>query len=128
MNFECKQLNITDDPDFGCSIEFNDTIDDYDVKQTMEELLNPTSRYLLIQRSYPEDEFDNDWYTIESSETDIEINQKDKTYIKLNQNKFEIYYSGVTMIVGLNLSAKEYSKLDKVLVTRFNDKVVMIKE
>ncbi len=128
MNFECKQLNITDDPDFGCTIEFSDSIDENDENQTLEELMNPTGKYLLIQRSYPEDEYENDWYSIESSEIDIEYSQKDDMYVNLRKDEFKIYCSGVTIIVGLNLSDAEYSNLNKVLKTRFKDKVIIMKE
>jgi len=128
MNFKCKQLNIIDDPDFGCTIEFSNTIDEHKEDLTIEELINPTKKYLLIQRSYPELEFENDWYTIETSETDIDFSQKDNMYVKLSQKEFEIYCSGVTIVIGLKLSDKEYSKLNKILRTRFKNKVVMMKE
>lgn len=125
MNFECKQLKITDDPDFGCTIEFNDTVEVYRENMTIEELINSVGKYLMIQRSYPEDEFENDWYHIETSEADIDFNQKDSMYVKLNRKEFEFYCSGVTLVIGLTLSDKEYTKLDKILRTRFKDKVVM---
>ncbi|HKJ42021.1 MAG TPA: hypothetical protein VKA27_07990 [Sunxiuqinia sp.] len=125
MNFECKQLKIIDDPDFGCTIEFNDTVEVYRENMTIEELINSVGKYLMIQRSYPEDEFENDWYHIETSEADIDFNQKDSMYVKLNRKEFEFYCSGVTLVIGLTLSDKEYTKLDKILRTRFKDKVVM---
>ena len=128
MSFKCKQLSITTDPDFGCTIEFSDTKDQNDENKTVEELMHPTKKYLLIQRSYPEEEFENDWYTIESSEIDIDYNQKDNMYVKLNQNEFEIYCSGVTINVSINLNDEEFSKLDMTLRTIFKDKVVILKE
>lgn len=126
MDFECKQLTITDDSDFGCTIEFSDTIDKYDKNMTIEELMN--DKYLLIQRSYPEEMYENNWYTIETSVTEIDFTQKDKMYVRLNQKEFEIYCAEKTIVIGLNLSAKEYSKLDKTLRTRFKEKVVMLKD
>jgi len=57
----------------------------------LEELLNQAGKYLLIQRSYPENEYENDWFTIESSEIDIDFSQKDDMYIKLCKDEFEIY-------------------------------------
>lgn len=126
MNFECKQLTITDDPDFGCTIEFNDTIENYNENMSIEELMNSTGKYLLIQRSYPEDEYETDWYTIETSETKIDFNQKDSMHVKLNRKEFEIYCSGVSISIGLTLTDKEYLKLDMTLRTRFKDKVVMM--
>ena len=127
MNFECKELNITDDSGFGCTIEFRDKIEDYSENMTIEELWNPSGKYLLIQRSYPEEEYDIDWYTIETSETEIEFSQKDKMYVKLGPEEFEIYCSGETVVIGLNLSAIEYTKLEKTLRTQFKDMVVLMK-
>ena len=128
MNFECRQLTINDDPDFGCTIEFNGTIENYNENLTIEEQLSPSGKYLLIQRSYPEEEFENDWYTIETSVTEIDFSQKDKMYVNLNQKEFEIYCAGVTIVIGLKLSKKEYSQLDKTLRTRFKDKIVIMKQ
>ncbi len=128
MNFKCKQLNITDDPDFGCTIEFSDTIDEHKEDLTIEELINPTKKYLLIQRSYPELEFENDWYSIETSEIDIDFNQKDKMYVKLCHKEFEIYCAGITINIGLELSDREYSNLELIIKTRFKDKVVIMSE
>lgn len=127
MYFECKKLTISDDPGFGCTVEFKDSIND-DQNLTIEELLNPSHQYLLIQRSYPEELYDSDWYTIETSLTSIDFSQKDGMYVKLCQKEFEIYCAGVKIVIGLNLSIKEYSRLDKVLRMRFKDKVVMLKE
>jgi hypothetical protein len=128
MNFECKELNISEDPEFGCTIEFKDKIEDYSENMSIEELWNPSGKYLLIQRSYPEEEDDIDWYTIETSETEIDFSQKDKMYVKLSPKEFEIYCSGETVVIGLNLSAIEYSKLEKTLRTQFKDMVVLLKD
>jgi hypothetical protein len=39
LNFECKQLDITNDFDFGCTISFSDTIEKFNENQTIEELI-----------------------------------------------------------------------------------------
>jgi F0F1-type ATP synthase delta subunit len=49
-------------------------------------------------------------------------------YVKLSQKEFEIYCAGVKIVIGLNLSTKEYSRLDKTLRKRFKGKVVMMNE
>jgi hypothetical protein len=128
LNFECKQLDITNDFDFGCTISFSDTIEKFNENQTIEELIKSQEKYLLIQRSFPEDEDGIDWYTIESSEIEINFSQKDDIYVKLCKKEIEINCSGITMVIGLKLSDKEYSKLDNTLRSCFKDKVVMMKE
>lgn len=69
-----------------------------------------------------------DWYTIESSEVEIDYSQKDDMYVRLNSSRFEIYCSGVTLTIGLHLSETEYLKLDEMLRSEFKDKIVMTKE
>ncbi|MBA7533643.1 hypothetical protein ES705_25885 [subsurface metagenome] len=125
MNFINKQLTITDDPNFGCTIEFSDSIDNEN--NTVKELLNSTNKYLMIQRSYPEDEFESDWYTVESSESDTELSYKDKMIISLKRDLFEISWSGDKLIIGLELSDIEYSNLDTTLRKKFKDRIIFIK-
>ena len=81
MDFECKILTIDDDPEYGCTVKFCDTIEDYDESDDTEVYFFTKSKYLLIQRSYPEDETEIDWYTIETSESEIDYSQKDKMYV-----------------------------------------------
>lgn len=116
-------MTIYDDPDFGCSIEFSDAIEE----QTVEELFNPRSKYLTIQKCYPDEEYDNDWYTIETSEADIEFNQRDLFYVTLSREIFRLDYFIESVSIGLNLSEKEFKKLEKTLRNQFKDKVFLKK-
>lgn len=127
MNFECKKLTISDYPEFGCTIEFCDTIEEQTENMTIEELFNPKSKYLTIQRSYPEEEYDNDWYTIETSEGDIEFNQRDLFYVTLSREIFKLEYLGESIVIGLNLSEKEIVNLENTLRNQFKDKVFLKK-
>jgi hypothetical protein len=124
VDFICKNLSITDDPHFGCTIEFSDSLDNEN--ENIDYIINSTEKYLLIQRSYPEDIDEIDWYTVESSENETELNQKDKIIIKLNNNLFEVYWSGSKLIIGLELSDSELNDLNKILRTRFKDKIILI--
>ncbi len=63
VDFICKTLSITDDPDFGCTVEFSDSIDNEN--ENIDYIIDNTEKYLLIQRSYPEDIDEIDWYFIE---------------------------------------------------------------
>lgn len=121
MNFECKKMTITDDPDFGCTIDFCDTVEE----QAVEELFNPRSKYLTIQKSYPDEEYDDDWYSIETSEGDLEFNQRDLLYVTLNREIFRLDYFIESIVIGLNLSEDEFIKLDKTLRNQFKDKVLL---
>jgi len=126
INFKCKHLSITDDPDFGCTLEFSDSEDINNEHARIEDLLHPKDKYLLLQRSYPEDEYENDWYTVESSESDIELSQKDKIIIKLRPHVFTISWPGEQLSIGLNLLDKEFLRLKKILKTSFKERVILI--
>jgi hypothetical protein len=127
INFHSIELTIQDN-ELGCTVIFSDSKSAGEQFKTEDELINSIDKYFLIQRSYPEFENENDWYTVESSETEIDFSQKDKIYVTLRQKEIEIYCAGVTHIISQNLSDKEHSQLDKVLRARFKDEVEMIGE
>jgi hypothetical protein len=126
MNFQCKELSISDE-ELGCAVSFSDSKTSEDQFKTIEEILNSNEKYLLIQRTYPEDEYEFDYYHIESSETDTELNSKDKMIVKLSLEKFEIDWSGDHLEIGLNLTDIEMKNLKEILVTRFNNRIRFIK-
>jgi len=128
MNFKCEELEITDDPEFGVTITLSDTKREYSETDSIEDLLHPTHKYLLIQRSYPEEEGDVDWYSIESTESEIELNQKDKIIIKLTQDIVEIGWSGEQVKIALTLTEKERNQLETTLNRSFKEKLLLIKE
>jgi len=122
VDFICKNLSITDDSDFGCTVVFSDSIDN----ENIDHIINNTEKYLLIQRSYPEEIDEIDWYSVETSENETELNQKDKIIIKLNSSLFEINWSGSKLIIGLELTDSELTDLNKILKTRFKDKIILL--
>lgn len=124
VDFICKNLSITDDPDFGCTVEFSDSIDNEN--ENIDYIINNTEKYLLIQRSYPEDIDEIDWYTVETSENETELNQKDKIIIKIKRSLFEISWSGAKLIIGLELSDSDYNNLKKTLQKKFKDKIILL--
>lgn len=124
VDFICKNLSITDDPDFGCTVDFSDSLDNEN--ENIDYIIDNTEKYLLIQRSYPEDIDEIDWYTVETSENETELNQKDKIIIKLKRNFFEINWTGSKLIIGLELSDSEYNNLNKILQSKFKDKIILL--
>jgi|GEM_PF-1116905 len=124
IDFICKNLSITDDPDFGCTVEFSDSLENK--TEEIDDIINSTEKYLLIQRSCPEDIDEIDWYTVEASENETELNQKDKIIIKIKRSLFEISWSGSKLIIGLELGDSEYNKLKKTLQKKFKDKIILL--
>ena len=80
----------------------------------------------MIQRSYPEDFDEIDWYTVETSENGTELNQKDKIIIKIKRSIFEISWSGSKLIIGLELSDSDYNNLKRTLQKKFKDKIILL--
>ena len=127
MNFICEELSITDDPNFGCTIQFSDTKDPgYVENQSIDELINSDKKYFLIQRSYPEDLYENDFYHIETSESDTDLGFRDKLVIPLNRDKINIQWCGDMVEIGMKLDERELSRLLKTLKTLFKEKIIMI--
>ena len=126
MNFKCKELTITDEPDFGCTVQFSDTKDKgYVENMTVEEALKQSGKYLSIQRSYQEDIDEDDYYSIETSESDIELSHLDKIYINIHNDKINIYWSGNSLDIGLQLLENEIQHLKKILKKRFREKIIV---
>lgn len=127
MNFICEELSISDDPNFGCTIQFSDTKDPgYVENQSIDELINPHNKYFLIQRNYPEELYENDFYHIETSESDTMLGYRDKVVIQLNNDNIKIQWGGDMVEIGLKLDDRELSRLRKTLKTRFKEKIIMI--
>jgi ATP-dependent phosphoenolpyruvate carboxykinase len=126
MNFQCEELSISDG-EFGFTITFSDSKSSDDQFKSVEEIMNSGDKYLLIQRSYPEEENDLDYYYIESSETDTEFSPKDKMIVRLSQQKFEIDWSGDHLEIGLNLTDKEQESLKEAFEIVFKERTTLLK-
>jgi len=124
INFQCEELTLSDQ-ELGCTVIFSDSISADDQFKTIEEIMNSEEKYLLIQRTYPEEEYDPDFYYIESSETDTELSPKNKMIVSLSQEKFEIDWSGDHLEIGLNLTEQKLKDLMEILEVVFQERVIM---
>lgn len=123
MNFKCEELTISDE-ELGCTITFSDSKSSDDQFKTVEEIMNSEEKYLLIQRTYPEDDDDVDNYHIESSETDVELLSDDiEMTVALGRKRFKIEWPGAHLEIGLSLTDMEFDSLKEILETRFKDRL-----
>jgi len=114
MNFNCKEIDISDD-NFGCRITFSDTKDEgYIDNQSYKEIMESFGEYLSLQRSYPEDEFENDYYTIELSNFDKSGELKDFT-INLSRTRFQMNYKTEIIEIQLDTDDLTFGKIKDVL-------------
>jgi hypothetical protein len=125
MDFHCEELTISDE-ELGCTVTFSDSKTSKGQFKTGKEIMSSDEKYLLIQRTYPEEEYDLDYYHIETSETDTGLSLKDKMIVKLSPEKFEINWSGDHLEIGLNLTEKEHQALKEVFEVIFKDRTIMI--
>lgn len=99
MNFVCKEISI-DNEYFGVTVSLSDTVEEhcFDKEQTVDEIMNSLGQYVTLQRTYAEDEFDDDYYYFETNQLDksgelddFEINLTEKNFILTIENhKYEI--------------------------------------
>jgi len=125
MNFECNEIEISD-CDFGCTITLSDTINkEYDENLSYEEIINSDEKYILIQRTYPEDFDESDFYYIETTESDVELGAKDKIFIEFEKELFKIRWSVAMLEIRLNIESGKIDRLKKILKKRFKEKIIM---
>ncbi len=124
MNFQCEELTISDE-ELGCTITFSDSKSTDDQFKTIDEIMNSEEKYLLIQRTYPEDDYEDDYYHIESSESDTELDSEDKMTVRLSRENFEISWSGDQLKIGLNLTDKQLKDLKEIFEIVFKERVII---
>lgn len=126
INFKCEELLIEDE-ELGCTITFSDTKISEDKFKTVEKIMNSEEKYLLIQRTYPEDEYDSDNYYLESSEIDTEFDSGSIMTVTMDQERFDINWPEGHLQIGLDLTKKQIKTLQEILETRFKDRLKIIK-
>ena len=117
MTFYSKEINIVDEG-FGCTITFNEERTDFEkeLKQSIEELMNSTEKYIMFQRTYAEDSFEKDYAYFESSEYD---NSGDLVgfVIDLHKTRLEMSLNGDIYKVEFKEDNEKYVELLNALNT-----------
>ncbi|MGK0366758.1 MAG: hypothetical protein ACI85O_003833 [Saprospiraceae bacterium] len=127
INFQCIELTIQDE-ELGCTVTFSDSRSADDQFKTEEEIMNSVEKYLLIQRSYAEDKYDKENYHIESSESITNFDPHEKIIMSINHDRLEAKWSGEKVLIGLNLKNQELEKLLRILQTKFNERIEIIRK
>ena len=115
MKLECKEISISDE-DFGCQITFNENEDLGSETENMSctEIIESIGRYLLIQRSYPEDDFDDGNYYFETHDENLCGDLKDFE-MSLSRSCFELKFTEEIIEILINPTEKEFDELKRVL-------------
>lgn len=131
MKFLCLDISINDE-EFGCSISFSENRDEYNEentedfrKMTPSEGAESIGKYLMLQRSYPEDEFEKDYYYFETSD-ETGSGELQNFRIELHTDRFLMYWDNHIYDIEIKPSKKEFTQLKTVLKKIVNDRGELI--
>ena len=117
MKIECKRLSISEE-DLGLQIVFYSNEKEEDPESldysNITEVVNSIGPYLMIQRSYPEDEFEKDYYYIELTDFDESGDLKEFVFT-LTGKKLKIKWEKNSVEIELNIDEKEIEDLIEAL-------------
>ena len=117
MKIECKRLSISEE-ELGLQIVFYSNEKEEDPESldysNITEVVNSIGPYLMIQRSYPEDEFEKDYYYIELTDFDESGDLKEFVFT-LTGKKLKIKWEKNSVEIELNIDEKEIEDLIEAL-------------
>lgn len=115
MKFDCKQITINNE-ELGCTVSFYDRKQNGEaqVDMTVDEIIKSIGEYVMLQRTYPEDDFETDYYYIETSNLDIAGELKNFK-IKLSRTKFAMTYSNKKIEIAIKPIDKKFNALKEAL-------------
>jgi hypothetical protein len=116
MKFECKELSI-DNAEIGCSVTFYDKKGEYTFgkEQTVAEMVHSLGKYIILQRTYAEDEFEEDYYYFETN--DFEKSGELNTFnILLTKTEFILTIENEKYEIQINTIEKEWNELKEALI------------
>jgi hypothetical protein len=122
MKFNCKEISISDE-EFGCTLTLSENKDDgiSELEMTTEEIFNSIGRYVMLQRTYPEDRFEEDYYYFESSDFDKsgELNDFE---INLSRKVFQMTLGNEIIEIQIGVDDSVYENLKQIIKKISNGK------
>ena len=120
MKFTCKDLSIEDE-EFGCTVSLSENTDnnDYEKERSIDQILASIGHYITLVRTYPEDEFEKDYYYFKSSEFDKSGELREFT-IDLNRSQFVMAFGNELYEIEINVDDPTFEKLKAVLTKLTN--------
>ena len=111
MKLECKDLSVSDE-ELGYTITFSQEKEEtkWESNMSIEELTRSLKPYILLQRSYAEDEFEDDYYYFETLDFDKSGELKDFT-IEVHRKQILINYNNELFEITINVNNKEFDDL-----------------
>ena len=115
MKINCIEISISDE-ELGCQVTFsqNKRLGEKAAEMSIQEIIDSTGEYLLIQRSYPEFEDESDYIYYETHNVEYTGELSDYEMV-LSKERFELKLPNGEIEVSINPTDKEFSNLKKVL-------------
>ncbi len=111
MKFNCKQVTIEDE-EFGCTVTFSE--DKCEDERSIDKIMASQGQYILLQRTYAEDDFEDDYYYVEMSDFDKSGDLRHFN-IDLYRNRFMMSDKNETIEININISDRKFEKLKTAL-------------
>ncbi|WP_423997088.1 hypothetical protein [Maribacter sp. IgM3_T14_3] len=100
----CSEVTFSEKEDLGAESE----------NMSVDEIIESIGRYLLLQRSYAEDDFDNDYIYYETQDENFAGKLTDYE-MALSKNSFELKLKNGEIEIQIKPSVKEYLQLKEIL-------------
>jgi hypothetical protein len=115
MKFICNEIQVGNQ-EFGCTISFSENMNNgiSEEKLTFDEIIDSIGTYIMLQRTYAEDEFEEDYCYFESSDPE-KSGEIENFEINLSRNQFVLNFEKEVYDIELNLDTKIFEKLKENL-------------
>lgn len=128
MDFFAKEISISDEG-FGITISIDQKKDEYNsnIDLSFEEILNSMGKYILLQKTYAEDEFDRDYYYFESHDRE-KCGELDDFEIVLSHSEFMIETPNLKYKIGIKTDSNLFNELKQALqyFTKYKGKLTVL--
>lgn len=126
MKFDCKEISISDE-NFGFTLTFSE--EKYDPitesKKTIKELMHSSNEYLMIQKTYAEDEFETDYLYFETNDPN-KSGQLNTCTINLSRHQFLMTHDNELFEINIKPKRKEFERIKEALKVLTSDKGELI--
>jgi len=115
MKLSCIEISINDE-ELGCQVTFSEkkSLGEEAANMSVQEIIDSTGKYLLIQRSYPDYEDESDYIYFETHDEQFAGGLVDYEMV-LSKECFELNLSNGKIKVLISPTDREYSELKKAL-------------
>ncbi len=116
MKFKCNRISINDEA-LGCQVVFSEKANTgiYPENMSLQEMIESKDKYLLLQRFYPEDEYDRDSCYLETHDQGV-CGHLRKYEMILSKNKFELVLQKNHIEISISPEKNEFENLKKILL------------